>query len=78
MRDKLTNPNSVLLTYCFFRFCFLQFKTKMEAERHRKSLAHRTRVKQSRGVSTQVTCQFCPLQMENLSLLKDHIWSQVS
>jgi hypothetical protein len=28
MRDKLTNPNSVLLTYCFLGFVFFSLRQK--------------------------------------------------
>lgn len=57
------------------RFCCLQFNKKSEAERHRKTLQHRTKVKLSRGQTTEVTCQFCPEVLQNLKRLKDHIWS---
>ena len=48
----------------------------MEAERHRKTLSHRTRVKRTRGQSTEVSCQYCPQRLESLVHLKDHIWSE--
>ncbi len=58
------------------RFCFVQFKTNMEAERHRKTLSHRTRVKRTRGQPTEVSCHYCPKRLESLIGLKDHIWSE--
>ena len=66
-----------LLNLTFSRFCFLNFKSKAEAERHRKTLSHRTNVKSAKGISTVVKCQFCDDKVEDLARLKEHILDQV-
>ena len=58
------------------RICYVEFKTKIQAIRHRKTKAHKRKFRMKSEVCEKINCGFCDENFNEAQEHEDHMWSK--